>query len=241
MLTREQLEEIRRFDGPTICNALECFGLRPKTAGFALPGLRPRTLVDHRMIGYAATARVSAAHPGGPTAPEALMAYYQHLRDSPKPSIAVIQDVDPQPVGSFWGEVQATVHCALGAVGTLTLGGVRDMDEVEQLGFHFFSTHVLISHANIHVLDSNVGVDILGVRINPADLVFADKHGVVVIPKQAAPRLAQACQAIAEAEMPMLRPCREAIRTGAMPTIDQLRQWRADMARARSEVSKITE
>lgn len=239
MLTQAQLDEIKQFDAPTICNALECFGLRPKTAGFMLPGMKPRTLVKERMIGYAATARVSAAHPGDEGAPDRLMGYYAHLRETAKPSVAVIEDIDPQSVGSFWGEVQATVHCALGAVGTLTKGGVRDLAEVEGLGFHFFSTDMLVSHANIHVVESGVPVYILGLRVCPGDLVFADHHGVVSIPHEAAGRLAVACRGIADAELPMLTPCREAIRKGEMPTIDQLRAWRQEMGKARGEVSKL--
>ena len=239
MLTPEQLEEIKKFDGPTICNALECFGLRPKTAGFALPGMTPRTLVKQRLIGYAATVRVSATQPADAEAGERLIDYYAHLRETARPSIAVVQDIDPQPIGSFWGEVQATVHKSLGAAGTLTLGGVRDLAEVEGLGFQFFSTELLISHANIHVIESNCGVDILGLRVNPGDLLFADIHGIVKIPHEAAAKLAKACQGIADAELPMLTPCRLAIKNGTTPTTDELRAWRAGMAKARNAVADI--
>ena len=237
MLTTEQLAEIKKFDGPTICNALECFGIRLKTAGFALPGMTPRTLVNQRLIGYAATVKVSATQPADSGAGGRLMDYYAHLRETAKPSIAVVQDIDPQPIGSFWGEVQATVQKSLGADGTLTLGGVRDLAEVEGIGFQFFSTELLISHANIHVVECNCGVDILGLRVNPGDLLFADHHGVVNIPHEIAPKLAKTCRGIADAELPMLEPCRAAIKNGTIPTIEELRVWRAAMAKARDSVA----
>ncbi|MCC8190802.1 MAG: RraA family protein [Planctomycetes bacterium] len=232
-LTQDQLQEIKQFDGPTVCNALECFALTQKSEGFAMPRIFPRVMVNERLIGYAATAKVSARNPGGPDAGEKQMGYYAQVREMLKPTIAVIQDIDPQPIGSFWGEVQATTHLALGAVGTLTHGGVRDLDEAEKLGFHFFSTDLLISHAYIHVVEYGCGVEIAGLTINPGDLLFADKHGAVKIPHAAAPRLAAACRRIADAELPMLEPCRAAIQKGVMPTIEEIKVWRAGLAKAR--------
>lgn len=237
-LSIEQLEEIKQFDCPTVCNAIECFGLRPRTSGFARTGFSPRTLVNNRMIGYAATAKVSALHPPEPYAGAKILDYYESVRAMSKPTVAVIQDIDPQPIGSFWGEVQATIHQSLGAVGTLTHGGVRDLDEAEKNGFHFFSTEVLVSHGYIHMVESNCGVEICGLRIMPGDLVYADKHGVVMIPREAAPRLADACRAVAEAEMPILGPCREAIENGEMPSIENIKTWREGMAAARNAAVK---
>jgi regulator of RNase E activity RraA len=233
-LTPSQLEGIKQFDCPTVCNAIECFGVRPRTTGFALAGMTPRTLVDKRLIGYAATAKVSGLHPPKVDASAKLIEYYTLVRKTAKPTVAVIQDIDPQPIGSFWGEVQATVHQALGAVGTFTHGGVRDLDEAEKNGFHFFSTHVLVSHGFIHVVEQDCGVEINGLRVVSGELVFADKHGMVLIPNEVAPRLADACREVAAAELPMLTPCREAIENGVLPSIDEIKQWREDMVKARN-------
>ena len=72
----------------------------------------------------------------------------------PKPWLVVIEDLDyPNPVGSFWGEVNASVYKALGAVGTITNGGVRDLPEVRATGFQFFSSSVLVSHAYDHIVE----------------------------------------------------------------------------------------
>jgi Demethylmenaquinone methyltransferase len=200
--------------------------------------MAPRTLVGKRLLGYAATVRVAANNPGDDESKNRLMDYYAHLRETAKPSIAVVQDIDPQPIGSFWGEVQATVHKSLGAIGTLTLGGVRDLAEVEDLAFQFFSTHMLISHANTHVVECGCGVDILGLRVNPGDLIFADVHGVVQIPHEIADRLPKACKGIADAELPILEPCRDAIKNNVLPAIDDIRVWREKMQNARLAVSK---
>ena len=238
ILSPQQLEELKQFDAPTICNAIECFNLIPRTAGFAMPFIFPRTSENAKMIGYAVTAVVSARHPAPKGADDKVMAYYKAVRETPGPAIAVIRDIDPQPMGSFWGEVQATIHKSLGAIGTLTQGGVRDLEEAGRMGFHFFASHVLVSHAYIHMVDQGGGVDIAGLQINPGDLIFADRHGVVGIPHAAAPRLAEACRDIADAELPMLEPCRKAIAKGEKPGLDQLREWRKAMDAARKKATE---
>ena len=238
VLNSQQLAEIKKFDGPTICNALECFDALPRSAGFTMPIMFPRTLTGKRMIGYAATAKISARHPGERTAGETAMKYYQTVRDMADPTVSVVQDIDPQPIGSYWGEVQATTHSALGSIGTITHGGVRDIDEAEAMGFHFFSTELLISHAYVHVVDCNCSVEVAGLHVNPGDLLYADKHGVLIIPHSVADRLAEACRLIAEAEYPMLIPCREAIKTGVKPSIDQIKEWRGKLEEARRAVTK---
>jgi len=235
VLTIEQLEELRQFDAPTVNNALETFDPKYRIEGFMRPGMVPRTELVKPMIGYAATAKVSAMHPGKPENADIIFKYYAAVRGTADPTIAVIQDIDPSPVGSFWGEVQATTHKALGAVGTLTDGGVRDLKEVEELGFTFFSTTLLVSHAFIHVENYDCPVDVCGLAVFPGDLLFCDVHGVVKIPHEIAPRLAEACRKIAAAELPMLEPCRAAIKSGHKPTDDELRQWRKAMEQKRKE------
>lgn len=237
ILTREQLDELRRFDSPTICNAVECFGVMKSTEGYMRPGMTLRTCDKKPVVGYAATAKVSANYPD-PDAPARLMGYYEHIREMADPTIAVVQDIDPVPVASFWGEVQATVHKSLGCVGTLMEGGVRDIEEASAMGFHFFSTEVNVSHGYIHVEKFNCPVNMLGLTIYPGDLLHMDQHGVVKIPHEIAPRLAEACRAIIEAEYPMLEPCRKALAEGRKPTMQELAEWREAMVAARKTSAK---
>jgi len=162
--------------------------------------------------------------------------YYETLHVSPKPTITVIQDTDPAPIGSFWGEVQATTHVALGCAGVVTSGGVRDLDEVEPLGFEYYSSCILVSHAYIHIVEFGCPVDVGGITINPGELVFADKHGVIVIPEKITPYLAEACRAAAAAEQPVLANCRNYF--GKLVPMDDLKKWRGEMAKLRNEATE---
>lgn len=235
-LTLEQLRELQEFDSPTICNAIETFGIRPNTSGFMKPGMEPRCPISKPMVGYAATAKVSSMHPATERNSGMLIDLYDKVREMDDPVIVVVQDIDPEPVGSFWGEVQVTSFMSLGAVGTITDGGVRDLAEAEELGFGYFSTCVLVSHGYIHVENYDCPVDVCGLTVDPGDLLHADRHGVVCIPAEIAPKLAEACRKVADAELVMLEPCRKAIAEGIKPTADQMREWRSAMVRKRNEV-----
>ncbi len=113
----------------------------------------------------------------------------------------MIEDLDyPNPVGSYWGEVNASVYKALGAAGTVTNGGVRDLPEVRPTGFHFFSSCVLASHAYVHVDECGGPVSVGGLTVNPGDLLHGDEHGVTSIPIEIARDLPKAAAAIERAE-----------------------------------------
>jgi 4-hydroxy-4-methyl-2-oxoglutarate aldolase len=80
--------------------------------------------------------------------------------------------------------VNTNVHKALGCIGTITEGGVRDVVEMERLGFHTFSTSILVSHANVHYVDYGGPVRVGGITIQTGDLLHGDRHGVIVLPPE---------------------------------------------------------
>ena len=223
-LTKHQLEELRKFDSPTISNAIETFNVRPRTEGFMGPKIKCILPYDKPIVGYATTAIISSVKPPDSRQKEMLYDSYANVKKTPSPTFLVIQDIDPIPIGSFWGEVQATTYSALGCVGTITNGGVRDLDEVNQLGFGYFASCILVSHAYVHIVDYNSPVNVGGLTINPGDLLHADKHGVVLIPEEISLELAEACKRIQLSEKPIIEGCREKISTGI--EIDEIRKLR---------------
>jgi regulator of RNase E activity RraA len=204
-LSAAELDRLRRYDTPTIANAIETFDIRPRTAGFASPSVRCIFPQFGTMIGYAVTARCRAALP-------ASQSYSRHgwwdaVAAAPAPRVAVIQDLDEPPVGAFWGEVQSNIHRALGCVGAVTNGGVRDLREVEALGFQYYAGSVMVSHAYVTMVDYGTPVTIGGLEIRPGDLVHADMHGVQVIPPEIARQIPDACEAIIAKERTIIDLC----------------------------------
>src|SRR5439155_7119242 len=101
-----------------------CFNRRPPVAAF--PQLTPA-------VGFARTATIRSREPHLRTKEEnrrLRLAYYELIAAPPLPSLAVIQDIDGPDAGfgAFWGEVQTHIHKALGCIGVVTDGSVRDLD-----------------------------------------------------------------------------------------------------------------
>jgi len=118
----------------------------------------------------------------------------------------VVKDLDVPPAhGSLWGEVHATIFGALGCVGCVTDGSVRDFDEVRGMGFHFFAAGPSVSHAYVRVEAIGETVEIGGLEIAPGDLLHADQHGVLKIPPEIATELPAAADRVIETEQALLR------------------------------------
>ena len=93
----------------------------------------------------------------------------------------MIQDLDEPPVGAFWGEVQSNIHRALGCVGAVTNGGVRDLREVEALGFQYYAGSVMVSHAYVTMVDYGTPVTIAGLEIRPGacEAIIAKERTII--------------------------------------------------------------
>lgn len=207
-LSEAELNSLRAWSTPTISNAIETFNVRPRNQGFMLgikcifPDLAP-------MVGYACTATMIADLPPTEEARNVRHAHWNNILSTPGPRVAVIHDLDqPQCIGSMWGEVNANRHKALGCIGVVTDGGVRDLDEVHALGFHFFAADVIPSHAYSHMVDVGKPVKVCGLVVNNGDLIHADKHGVVIIPHEIARELPEACKKFEDRERRILDFCK---------------------------------
>ena len=85
-------------------------------------------------------------------------------------------------IGSFWGEVNSNAHKALGCIGTITDGAVRDIDEMYNAGFKALARRTCVGHAYSTPVKWGCDVDVFGCPIKPGQLIHADKHGFLVIP-----------------------------------------------------------
>ncbi len=207
-LSETELGALRAWPTPAISNAIETFNVRPRNQGY-MSGIRCIFPYFEPMVGYACTATMIADMPPNEKDRTAGQAHWENILKAPTPRVAVIQDLDePRCIGPLWGEVNANIHRALGCLGVVTDGSVRDLDEVHELGFHFFAADVTPSHAYVHIVDSGIPVKVGGLVVNNGDLIHADKHGVVVIPHEIAREVPQACQAVEDRERRVINFCK---------------------------------
>jgi len=94
--------------------------------------------------------------------------------------------------GSCTGELMATGTKVHGGVCSIVNGTIRDIEEINALDYPVFAKGVVPTTAEGHMEDIgyNVNIEIGGVRIQPGDIIFADLDGVIVIPKDAAEKVA---------------------------------------------------
>lgn len=183
--TKEELDAIRAFTVPTLANAIETFGVIPSNEGFCDSSIRCHFPHMPLMLGYAVTARVSTDQPPSETRPGVSEPdYWRFIASQPGPKIAVVQDIDTPPRGAMWGEWNSNVHKALGCVGMVTDGAARDLDAVQKLNFHFFSSHVLPTHGFGAWIDYGGSVRVAGLTVRTGDLLAGDMHGVLFIPPE---------------------------------------------------------
>jgi regulator of RNase E activity RraA len=199
------LERLRKFDTPTICNVVELAGLRPYTAGYmnariqaCFPNLPP-------MVGYASTATFrSAAPPRAGNVYAGLVDQVASFAELPGPAVVVFQDLDDPVAAATFGEVMCTTYKTFGAVGLITSGAGRDLDQVEALAFPCFTSGTICAHGYCQIVQLNVPVHVGGVMIHPGDLVHGDRNGVTTIPVEIAAAVADACPEFMAAEAVVL-------------------------------------
>ena len=186
-LSHSDLLELKRWNTPTIYNGweqitnhnsnLDGFNLEPVTD--YMPQMGP-------MVGYAVTVVIEPSNPEHPKAnPDGWVQYRAYMASVPGPKIVVVQDLDkPTTFGAFWGEVNSNLHKALGCVGTITDGGIRDTDEMNNAGFKALARGRCVGHADDFPIRWNCPVTVFGREILPGQLIHADKHGFLVIPDE---------------------------------------------------------
>lgn len=197
------IETLRRYDTPTLSNAIETFDVRPRDEGFASMDVRCQFPELGVMVGYAATATIRARGRGGDSDHAEL---WRLVRSLPTPRVVVVEDLDDPPGhGALWGEVQSTIYKALGCLGAVTNGCVRDLKEVREMGFHFFARGPGVSHAYVRLESVGEPVRVGGLTVRSGDVVHADQHGVLLIPAEIAHELPAAADRIIEREQDFIR------------------------------------
>lgn len=208
-LSAKDIEDLRRFDTCTLSNAIERFNVRPRNEGFMQDGPACMFRSLPPVVGFAATAKMRAAsQPVNGHCYYDDMDWWRYLASVPPPRVIVVLDADDPPgVGALFGELHAHICRAMDSIAYITNGAVRDLPEIEGLGFQLFAHKLSPSHAYAHIVEFGKPVEIGGLRIQSGDLLHADLHGVQTIPVEIAPQLpAIAIKVLAE-EQALIEMC----------------------------------
>jgi 4-hydroxy-4-methyl-2-oxoglutarate aldolase len=236
------IEKLRGFDTPTICNVIELFDFRPRNAGFMDGRIRACFPEMPPIVGFAATAtfRSSAPPPPGMDVYDNIEVQVNRFSELTGPAIVVFQDLDDPAISATFGEIMCTTYQTFGAVGLITSGAGRDLDQVRKIGFPVFTDGTISAHGYCHTPDVHVLVRVGGVMIYPDDLIHADLNGVTTIPKEIAAEVAEVGDAYVAAEAVILDTLRQ-----FGPDLKKLKEARKESKRQmdvlRKQVGRKTE
>jgi regulator of RNase E activity RraA len=189
--------QLKRWNTPTIYNGWEQITQSDiSRIGFNVE--ETRDFMPHMgpMVGRAVTVICEPSNAAHPQAnPNAWSDYRRYIASIAGPKIVVVQDLDkPAVVGAFWGEVNSNIHRSLGCVGTITDGGIRDLDEMNNAGFKALARRLCIGHAFSCPVRWGGEVEVFGRKVQPGRLIHADKHGFLVVPPEDEARLLDAAR-----------------------------------------------
>ena len=213
-LTKELFEFLRSIDTPTVCNLLEMVAPQRRGAGYTVKHLHCPFPELPPMVGFAKTVTIRTMDKV-PLGEASYMAkrldYLDYVAAAPAPSIVVIEDLDGEHAGygAFWGEVQSNLHKALGCLGTITNGAIRDIPMIPP-GFQMLAGSIAPSHAYVHVVDFNVPVTVHGMAVASDDLLHADQHGAVVVPVETVAAMRPALDKLTQQEARIIQAARAA-------------------------------
>lgn len=231
-LSDAELLQLKRWNTPTIYNGWEQITSHDAAQdGFNLEEARDFMPQMGPMVGYAITVVIQPSNRRfAQENPNAWSDYRAYVASLPGPKIAVVQDLDkPRVVGAFWGEVNSNIHKALGCVGTIIDGAIRDLDEMNNAGFKALARRLCVGHACSAPMRWGCEVEVFGRKVQPGQLIHADKHGFLVVPPEDEARLLEAARFMDSNECQTMIACARS--AAGKPTPEILTDFNAAAAR----------
>ena len=209
MISASQFAFLRSVDTPTICNLIEIVAPERRGAGYTASHLHCPFPDLPPLVAFAKTATIRARDAvSGASYMQKRLDYLDYVAAAPQPSVVVIEDLDqPAGYGAFWGEVQSNVHKALGCLGTVTNGAVRDIPAIAE-GFQMLAGSYAPSHAYVHVVEFGIPVTIHAMAVKSGDLIHADRHGAVIVPGEKIDAMAAALDGLNQQEARIIAAAR---------------------------------
>ena len=209
--TQSQLEFLQSIDTPTVCNLVEIVAPERRGHGYTVRHLHCPFPDLPPIVGFAKTVSFKARDKvplGEAGYMQKRLDYLDYVSSAPRPSVMVIEDLDEEPgYGAFWGEVQSNVHQALGCLGTVTNGSVRDIPMIPP-GFQMLAGSIGPSHAYVHMVEYGGEVNVHGMTVRSNDLIHADRHGAAVVPADKIGAMKTALVGLSEREAKIIKAAR---------------------------------
>lgn len=198
--TRQAVELLAGLPTAAVSDALDKLSLRGSLLGIKPVGGGRRMCGPAFTVAYAPIGAGEAGTVG------------DFLDDVPVGAVVVI-DNDGRPDCTVWGGIMTHIASAAGVAGTVVNGACRDLAAAESTGYPLYSvaTFMRTGKDRVRMVAVQQPVVVDSVTINPGDLVCGDDDGVVVVPADRAPAVAELARDIDAVEARIV----EAVRAGS--------------------------
>jgi regulator of RNase E activity RraA len=176
--TPEQLASFQHFFTPLVSDVMDRLGLESRVIPHDVQSMPFDPSL--KVAGIAFPCRVV------PTTEYVEIHTLLEMVDSIPEHAFVLVASDADTDAALWGGLMSTRAKARGAVAAAVTGGIRDFEQIAELGFPVFGTYRCIKDIRRrgYMHSYNVEVSFFGVRVRPGDIVFGDANGLVVIPQE---------------------------------------------------------
>ena len=191
---REILEELKKYDTPSITNVVATYPNSPLCLGLYNPwtenwytdqSIRCMFPELGSLVGYAVTCVYGMPDPNYSRL--TFMDVIDALDASKGPTILVLQQKFPEEIAGKGGLAGANMVGAMQAVGCLGLlsnGPSRDIDEIRQTGFQYMLSGISPGHGAFGVQAVNVPVNVAGMDVSPGEIIHMDENGACKFPSE---------------------------------------------------------
>lgn len=189
---QEMLEELKKFDTPSITNVVATYPNSPLCLGLYNPwtenwytdqSIRCMYPELGRLVGYAVTCVYGVPDPNYSRL--TFMDVIDALEASKQPTILVLEQKFPPEIAGKVGLAGGNMVSAMKAIGCLGLisnGPSRDLDEVRPMKFQYMLSGVTAGHGAMAVRAVNVPVTVGGMDVAPGEIIHMDENGAVKFP-----------------------------------------------------------
>jgi len=200
----EIAEAFSKVSTPNICDAQHRQG--------HMKGIKRRNTKDVKMVGKALT--VQTLNGDWAKSVEAV--------DFAKPGDVIVIDAGGGD-SAVWGELAACSAIGKGIMGVVVDGAIRDIDEMDAMGFPCFSRHVSSDCGEPKGYGGiNLTIKCGGLKVRSGDWIIGDANGVVIVPAEKAVEVANRSLDVLERE----NRIREEIKRGStLSKVLELKKW----------------
>lgn len=189
---QEMLEELKKFDTPSITNVVATYPENPLCLGLYNPwtenwytdqSIRCMYPELGRTVGYAVTCVFGVPDPNYSRL--TFMDVLDALDASKKPTILVFQQKFPPEIADkvgLAGGNMTTAMKTIGCVGAISNGPSRDLDEIRPMKFQYMLSGISPGHGGMAVHAVNVPVSVAGMDVSPGELIHMDENGACKFP-----------------------------------------------------------